>query len=97
MACSPDYSKTSIPNGITVCNGNSFSDQCTFRCYTGYDLVGPSITICFSDGNDADGIGEWSGTAPTCQGGLKINASKIQSAPANPDTGQSGFPPYTDE
>ena len=41
--------------------GTTFGQTATYSCNTGYNLVGDSTRTCQSEG-------EWSGSAPTCQG-----------------------------
>lgn len=60
-----------LPDGNVVCNGNTFEDQCTFICNTGYQLVGNSVLTCISDGGDVDGLGEWDNNTPVCHGRSK--------------------------
>lgn len=66
VACTPEYK--SIANGVVICMGNTYEDKCSFSCNAGYQLVGYSVLTCISDGNDADGYGEWDEMPPTCQG-----------------------------
>ena len=44
-------------------DGTTFGHTATYSCNTGYNLVGDSIRTCQATGN-------WSGSAPTCQGML---------------------------
>ena len=46
--------------------GTPFGQTATYRCNTGYNLVGDSIHTC-------QATGEWSGSAPTCKGILLSN------------------------
>ena len=41
--------------------GTTNGQTATYSCYTGYNLVGNSTRTCQASGN-------WSGSAPTCQG-----------------------------
>ena len=41
--------------------GTTFGQTATYSCNTGYNLVGDSTRTCQASGN-------WSGSAPTCQG-----------------------------
>ena len=41
--------------------GTTFGQTATYRCDTGYNLVGNNTRTCQADGM-------WSGSAPTCQG-----------------------------
>ena len=43
--------------------GTSLGQTATYSCNTGYNLVGDSTHTCQATGN-------WSGSAPTCQGML---------------------------
>ena len=43
--------------------GTPFGQTATYSCNTGYNLVGNSTRTCQASGN-------WSGSAPTCQGML---------------------------
>ena len=43
--------------------GTTFRQTATYTCNTGYNLVGDSIRTCYATGN-------WSGSAPTCEGML---------------------------
>ena len=43
--------------------GTTFGKTATYSCDTGYSLVGDSTRTCQATGN-------WSGSAPTCQGML---------------------------
>ena len=43
--------------------GTTFGQTATYSCNTGYNLVGDSTRTCQAEGN-------WSGSAPTCQGML---------------------------
>ena len=43
--------------------GTTFGQTATYSCDTGYNLVGDSTRTC-------QAAGEWSGSAPTCQGML---------------------------
>ena len=43
--------------------GTSLGQTATYSCNTGYNLVGDSTRTCQAEG-------EWSGSAPTCQGML---------------------------
>ena len=55
---------TDPANGqVTLTAGTTFKQIATYRCNTGYNLVGDSTRTC-----QATGI--WSGNAPTCPGML---------------------------
>ena len=45
--------------------GTTFKQNATYSCDTGYNLVGDSTRVCQATGN-------WSGSAPTCQGMLLL-------------------------
>ena len=45
--------------------GTSLGQSANYRCNTGYTLVGDSTRTCQATGN-------WSGSAPTCQGMLLL-------------------------
>ena len=45
--------------------GTTFGQNATYSCDTGYNLVGNSTRVCQATGN-------WSGSAPTCQGMLLL-------------------------
>ena len=53
----PAYGQVDLTSGIT------FGRTATYSCNTGYNLVGDSTRTC-------QATGEWSGSAPTCQGML---------------------------
>ena len=44
-------------------SGTTFGQTITYSCNTGYNLVGDSTRTC-------QATGEWSGSAPTCEGTL---------------------------
>ena len=46
--------------------GTTFGQNAIYSCNTGYNLVGDSTRTCQASGN-------WSGSAPTCQGILLSN------------------------
>ena len=48
--------------------GTTFRQTATYSCNTGYNLVGDSTHNC-------QATGEWSGSAPTCQGMLLLTLS----------------------
>ena len=50
-------------NGQVTLTGTTFGQTATYSCNTGYNLVGDSNRTCQATGN-------WSGSAPTCQGML---------------------------
>ena len=55
---------TDPSNGqVTLTAGTTFQQTATYSCNTGYNLVGNSTHTCQATGN-------WSGSAPTCQGML---------------------------
>ena len=55
---------TDPDNGsVTHTVGTAFRQTATYSCNTGYELVGDSNRTCQATGN-------WSGSAPTCQGML---------------------------
>ena len=55
-------SLTDPANGsVTHTSGTTFGQTATYSCNTGYNLVGDSTRTCQATGN-------WSGSAPTCQG-----------------------------
>ena len=55
---------TDPANGqVTLTAGTTFGLTATYRCNTGYTLVGDSTRTCQVTGN-------WSGSAPTCEGML---------------------------
>ena len=55
---------TAPANGsVTHTAGTTFGQKATYSCNTGYNLVGDSTHTCQASGN-------WSGSAPTCQGML---------------------------
>ena len=54
---------------VTLTTGTTFGRTAIYSCNTGYNLVGDSNRTCQATGN-------WSGSAPTCQGILlKSNGS----------------------
>ena len=56
---------TAPANGsVTHTVGTTFNQTATYSCNTGYNLVGDSTRTC-------QATGEWSGSAPTCQGVLQ--------------------------
>ena len=57
-------SLTDPANGqVDLTSGTTFGQIATYSCSTGYNLVGDSTRTC-------QATGEWSGSAPTCQGML---------------------------
>ena len=53
---------TDPANGVVNHSAGTTSEQnATYRCNTGYNLVGDSIRTCQAEG-------DWSGNAPTCEG-----------------------------
>ena len=50
-------------NGSVNHTAGTFGQTATYSCNTGYNLVGDSTRTCQATGN-------WSGSAPTCQGVL---------------------------
>ena len=48
---------------VTLTTGTTFRQTATYSCNTGYNLVGDSNRTCQATGN-------WSGSAPNCQGML---------------------------
>ena len=57
-------SLTDPANGqVDLTSGTTFGQTVTYSCNTGYNLVGDSTRTC-------EGTGEWSGSAPTCEGML---------------------------
>ena len=58
---------TDPANGqVALTAGTTFGENATYSCDTGYNLVGDSTLSC-------QATGEWSGSAPTCQGILLSN------------------------
>ena len=51
---------------VTLTSGTTFGQTATYSCNAGYNLVGGSTRTCQAAGN-------WSGSAPTCEGMLIIN------------------------
>ena len=59
VGCAP---LTDPANGsVTHTAGTDLGQTATYSCNTGYNLVGDSTRTCQATGN-------WSGSAPTCQG-----------------------------
>ena len=56
-------SLTDPANGQVDLTSETFGQTATYSCNTGYNLVGDSTRTC-------QATGEWSGSAPTCQGTL---------------------------
>ena len=55
---------TAPANGqVNQTAGTTFGQTASYCCNTGYNLVGDSAHTC-------QATGEWSGSAPTCQGTL---------------------------
>ena len=54
---------TTPANGQVTATGTTFGGTATYSCNIGYNLVGDSIRMCQASG-------QWSGSAPTCQGML---------------------------
>ena len=50
-------------NGQVTLTGTTFGQTATYSCNTGYNLCGDSTHTC-------PATGQWSGSAPTCQGML---------------------------
>ena len=48
-------------NGAVSTTGTGVGDTATYTCISGYELSGSDTRVCGSDG-------EWSGSAPTCEG-----------------------------
>ena len=48
---------------VDLTSGTTFGETATYTCNTGYNLVGDSTRTC-------QATGEWSGSAPACQGML---------------------------
>ena len=48
-------------NGTVVVSGTTVGDNATYSCDNGFLLQGVNRRVCTSGG-------EWSGSAPTCQG-----------------------------
>ena len=60
-------SLTDPANGqVTLTAGTTVGQNATYSCNTGYNLVGDSTHTC-------QATGEWSRSAPTCQGTFVIN------------------------
>ena len=53
-------------NGQVNTSGTTFRQTATYSCNTGYNLVGDSTRTC-------QATGEWSGSAPSCQGVLLMS------------------------
>ena len=55
-----------LPNpvsGKVSTTGNTFGQTAAYTCNAGYSLIGANTRTC-------QATGEWSGSAPTCQGML---------------------------
>ena len=52
-----------VNGSVTHTSGTTFGQTATYTCNTGYNLVGDSTRTC-------EATGEWSGSAPTCEGML---------------------------
>ena len=52
---------TNPANGQVGQTGTTFGQTATYKCNTGYNMVGSSTRTC-------QAMGVWSGSAPTCQG-----------------------------
>ncbi|CAH1795050.1 unnamed protein product, partial [Owenia fusiformis] len=50
-----------ISNGAVTQTGTVFNSTITYRCYTGFELVGASVRTCEANG-------QWSDTSPVCTG-----------------------------
>ena len=50
---------------VSYAGGTTYGQTATYSCNTGYTLVGGSAHTCQS-------TGDWSGSAPTCQGSLVV-------------------------
>ena len=48
---------------VDLTSGAAFEQTATYSCNTGYNLVGNRTQTC-------QALGQWSGSAPTCQGVL---------------------------
>ncbi len=48
-------------NGLVTVSGVSPGSSAHYRCNTGFELVGVASRICLQSG-------QWSGSAPSCQG-----------------------------
>ena len=57
-----DCGDPGVPNnGFKTGASYKFGSKVTYRCNTGYELSGPEMRMCQSDG-------QWSGTLPSCVG-----------------------------
>ena len=52
-------------NGAVSTTGTGVGDTATYTCNSGYELSGSDTRTCQSNG-------EWSGSAPTCEGKYSI-------------------------
>ena len=69
---------TDLANGsVNHTLGTTFGQTVTYSCDTGYNLVGDSTRTCQAAGN-------WSGSAPTCQGMYVINLALFAGLPTIP-------------
>ena len=58
---------TNPTNGqVSHTGGTTYGQTATYSCNTGYNLVGNSTRTC-------QATGMWSGSVPTCQGGLLVH------------------------
>ena len=48
-------------NGAVTITGTGVGDTATYTCNSGYEISGSDTRVCGPDG-------EWSGSAPTCEG-----------------------------
>ncbi len=53
-----------IDNGSVTFNGNSIGDMATYTCYSGFELIGDSITTCTLVDMDRAGFQP---TPPSCR------------------------------
>ena len=51
---------------VDLTSGTTLGQTATYSCNTGYNLVGDSTRTC-------QATGQWSGSAPTCEGICAIN------------------------
>ena len=58
---------TNPTNGqVSHTAGTTYGQTAIYSCNTGYSLVGSSTRTC-------QATGDWSGSVPTCQGGLLVH------------------------
>ena len=68
---------TDPDNGqVTHTAGTSLGQTATYSCNTAYNLVGDSARTCQVRGN-------WSGSAPTCQGIYVVNLACFTGLPTS--------------